>query len=96
MTGTKNFKLLFPIGSGWREALRFIYKNLKELSSQKLIILKLISDWKHKLYNTLFQISDESNYVKNICLYYVSQIEEGSEFWNLTIFKKSLMKQMKQ
>lgn len=74
--------LLLPIGSGWKEALFFIQKNITQLEAIKLSILNFLSDWYYRL---LFQYSKIENTeleaVKFIVLVYLKEIEEEKEFW---------------
>lgn len=79
---TNNSSLLLPIGSGWKEALFFIQKNITQLEQIKLSILNFLSDWYYRL---LFQYKKIENAEleasKYIVLIYLKEIEEGNEFW---------------
>jgi acetolactate synthase small subunit len=79
---TNNSNLLLPIGSGWKEALFFIQKNIIQLESIKLSILNFLSDWYYRL---LFQYKNIENAeleaAKTIVLTYLKEVEEEKEFW---------------
>lgn len=79
---TNNSNLLLPIGSGWKEALFFIQKNITQLESIKLSILNFLSDWYYRL---LFQYKKIENAeleaAKSIVLTYLKEVEEEKEFW---------------
>lgn len=79
---TNNSNLLLPIGSGWKEALFFIQKNITQLEQIKLSILNFLSDWYYRL---LFQYKKIENAeleaTKFIVLIYLKEIEEEKEFW---------------
>jgi hypothetical protein len=79
---TNNSNLLLPIGSGWKEALFFIKKNITQLESIKLTILKFLSDWHCRL---LFQYNKIENAellaAKTIVLTYLKEVEDEKEFW---------------
>ena len=74
--------LLLPIGSGWKEAMFFIKKNIAQLEAIKLSILNFLADWYYRL---LFQYNKIENAeleaAKSIILTYLEEIEEEKEFW---------------
>lgn len=74
--------LLLPIGSGWRETLLFIEKNIGELEGIRFNIVSFLIDWHYRL---LFQFAeirqDELMAAKSISLHYVREIESGMEVW---------------
>lgn len=79
---TNNSNLLLPIGSGWKEALFFIHKNITQLEQIKLSILNFLSDWYYRL---LFQYKNIENAeleaTKSIVLIFLKEVEEEKEFW---------------
>jgi hypothetical protein len=79
---TNNSNLLLPIGSGWKDALFFIQKNITQLEQIKLSILNFLSDWYYRL---LFQYKKIENAeleaTKSIVLIYLKEVEEEKEFW---------------
>lgn len=79
---TSNSNLLLPIGSGWREALFFIQKNIAQLETIKLSILNFLADWYHRLLVQYNEIENsELVAAKSIVLTYLREIEEEKEFW---------------
>ncbi|WP_321515876.1 hypothetical protein [Marinifilum fragile] len=79
---TNNSNLLLPIGSGWKEALFFIQKNITQLEPIKLSILNFLSDWYYRLlfkYNKIENAELEAT--KYIVLIYLKEVEEEKEFW---------------
>ncbi|MDO6440481.1 AAA family ATPase [Cyclobacterium sp. 1_MG-2023] len=79
---TNTSSLLLPIGSGWKEAMFFIQKNITQLEQVKLSILNFLSDWYYRL---LFQYKKIENAEleasKSIVLIYLKEIEEEKDFW---------------
>lgn len=79
---TNNSNLLLPIGSGWKEALFFIQKNIIQLESVKLSILNFFSDWYYQLIFQYKKIENtELEVAKSIVITYLKEIEEEKEFW---------------
>jgi hypothetical protein len=74
--------LLLPIGSGWKEAIFFIQKNITQLEAIKISILNFLTDWYYRL---LFQYNKIENTeleaAKSITLHYLKEIEEEKDFW---------------
>ncbi|PZP48327.1 MAG: hypothetical protein DI598_10070, partial [Pseudopedobacter saltans] len=74
--------LLLPIGSGWKEALFFIQKNIAQLESIKLSILNFLSDWYCRLRFQYGKIENaELEAAKSIILTYLKEVEDENEFW---------------
>lgn len=72
--------ILLPIGSGWIQEIFFVSNHLSKLDHIRPTVLNFLYDWEFRL---LFgsPVKEEMEYVKNIILYYVGQIENGDEFW---------------
>ncbi|MCC5815290.1 MAG: hypothetical protein JJT78_11070, partial [Leptospira sp.] len=74
--------LLLPFGSGWKEALFFIQKQISLLDEIKLSIFRFIKDWYLRLLLQYNEIDDdELKSAKSIVLFYLNDIEAGNEFW---------------
>ncbi|MDD5472714.1 MAG: hypothetical protein PHU34_01060 [Candidatus Methanoperedens sp.] len=85
-----NIPILFPIGSGWKEAIYFIREHLAELDNLRLSILNLLFDWENGLLFQTINHPDEILAVKVIALQYINQIEKGDEFWQEDIIKDKI------
>ena len=72
---------LYPIGSGWKEAIRFVYKNLNMLDNQRLIILNVLLDWQNIVFKPNFKLPEETAFVRDITVHYIKQIEAFDGFW---------------
>jgi archaellum biogenesis ATPase FlaH len=73
--------LLVPIGSGWFEAMQFIYSNIEYLDCIRLSVFNFIRVWKLRieLDNELDKI--EKFAVKSIVWHFLQQIESNDDFW---------------
>ncbi|GHT58973.1 hypothetical protein AGMMS50239_04600 [Bacteroidia bacterium] len=79
---SNNSNLLLPIGSGWKEAMFFIQKNIAQLDAIKLSILNFLTDWYYRLlfhYNKIE--NEELETAKAIILHYLKEIEDEQKFW---------------
>ncbi len=77
-----SINLLLPIGSGWTEALRFIQKHIEKLDAIRFSVINFLADWYYRLifqYNVIQK--EELEAAKAIVLHYVTEIENGQEFW---------------
>jgi hypothetical protein len=88
LKGESNLSLLFPIGSGWKEAIKFTSKNLSVLDNQRLIISDVLLDWQNIIFKPSTELSEETIFVRDIIIHYVKQMEALDGFWYSEEIKK--------
>lgn len=80
--------LLYPIGSGWKETIRFVFTNLNVLDNQRLIVLNVLLDWQNIIFKPNIELPEETAFVRDIIIHYVKQMEALDGFWYSEEIKK--------
>jgi hypothetical protein len=85
-----NAEILMPIGSGWAESFKFIDAHISKIENLRLSILNFLFDWAYIILFTQNNDKENLKAVKNILLYYITQIENEDTFWSNDGVKKRI------
>lgn len=89
-TGQQPATLLYPVGSGWKAALRFLTCCLALPIAARILIVRVLLDWSSVLLSGISSLPPEAEAVKTLVWQVFDELENGDSLWLADAEKKPL------